>query len=83
MCGYQRLYELLCTVPDLRGRRGREHILTEVLFVTLVAALAGCNNAEDVYDFLEENEAWFHKTLVLPGGIPAHGMVLWALGTAT
>ena len=79
MCGYQRLYELLCTVPDPRGRRGREHILAEVLFVTLVAVLAGSNNAEDVCDFLEENEAWFRKILVLPGGIPAHDMVLRAL----
>lgn len=41
--------------------------------------LAGCNNAEDMCDILEENEAWFRKILVLPGGIPAHDMVLRAL----
>lgn len=79
MCGYQRHYELLCTLPDPLGRRRREHILAEVLFVTLVAVLAGCNNAEDVCDFLEENEAWFRKIPVLPGGIPAHDMALRAL----
>jgi hypothetical protein len=66
-------------VPDPRGRRGREHILAEVFFVTLVAVLAGSNNAEDVSEFFEENEAWFRKILVLPGGIPPHDMVLRAV----
>lgn len=79
MCGYQRLFELLSNVRDPRGRQGREHILAEVLFVTLVAVLAGSSNAEDVSDFVHENEAWFRKFLVLPAGIPAHDMVLRAL----
>ena len=69
-------------MPDKRGRQGREHILAEVLFATLVGVLAGCNNAEDVVGFIEDQEAWFRKFLLLPGGIPAHDMVLRALAIA-
>jgi predicted transposase YbfD/YdcC len=79
MCAYQRLFDLFASIPDPRNRRGREHVLVEVLFLTFVAVLAGCKNAEAVCDFLEENETWFRQFVVLPGGIPAHDMVLRAL----
>lgn len=82
MRGYQQLYELFTSVPDRRGKKGREHILAEVLFITFVAILAGCNDAEAVVDFLERNEAWFRKIVLLPRGIPAHDMVLRALALA-
>jgi predicted transposase YbfD/YdcC len=79
MGGYQELYTLFKTVTDPRGRQGRDHILAEVLFVTFVAVLAGSNNAEAVVDFLEANEAWFRKIVLLPGGVPAHDTVLRVL----
>ena len=79
MSGYQQLFELFSTLRDPRGRQGRDHILAEVLFITFVAVVAGNNNAEAVVDFLEDHEAWFRKLLLLPGGIPAHDMVLRAL----
>ena len=79
MCGYQRLYELFSTITDKRGRQGRDHILAEVLFATFVSVLAGCDNAEAVCAFLEVNELWFRQFIILPGGIPAHDMVLRAL----
>ena len=55
------------------------HVLAEVLFCSFVAILAGANNAEAVVDFLRNNEAWFRRFVILPGGIPAHDMVLRAL----
>lgn len=79
MSGYQRLFELFAKLSDRRGRQGRDHILAEVLFGTFVATIAGCNNAEAVAQFIEDNEAWFRKFLILPGGFPAHDMVLRAL----
>ena len=82
MRGYQELYELFTSIADRRGRQGRDHILAEVLFLTFVAILAGCDNAEAVVEFVEENETWFRKIIALPGGIPAHDMVLRALALA-
>ncbi len=79
MHGYHQLYELFTSARDRRGGKGREHILSEMLFITFVAILAGCNDAEAVADFLERNEAWFRKIVLLPGGIPAHDMVMRVL----
>lgn len=79
MSGYRRLFKRFATVRDPRARQGRDHILSEVLFLRFVAVLAGNNNAEAVLDFLEANEAWFREIVLVPDGIPAHGMLLRAL----
>lgn len=76
MSGYQQLFEVFHSISDPRGRRGREHILAEVLFGSFVAIIAGCNDAEAVSGFMEDNEEWFRQFLVLPRGVPAHDTVL-------
>lgn len=79
MDGYARLFKLFSIMTDPRGHKGRVHVLAEVLFCSFVAIVAGANNAEAVVDFLRNNEAWFRRFVVLPGGLPAHDMVLRAL----
>jgi len=67
--GYRELYRLSLRVPDLPGDRGKRHMLPELLFVAVVALLAGAQNAEQISAFGWHNLAWFRRFLVLTHGV--------------
>jgi predicted transposase YbfD/YdcC len=50
---------LLGTIADSRSRQGLRHHLADVLFIMLVAVLAGAEDADAIEGFAEENEDWF------------------------
>ena len=76
---YSRLYTLVGDVPDPRCPRGIRHPLADVLFITLVAVLAGAEDAEAVEDFGEHHEEWFRTRCGLPHGIPSQDTYLRVL----
>lgn len=78
---YDRLYKLLGTVPDGRGRQGRLHALPDVLFIMLVGVICGQEDAEAIEDFAEENESWFRQRCSLPHGIPSQDTFLRVLAS--
>lgn len=77
--GYLQLHWLSSQVPDWRADRGKRHILSEVIFVMILALIAGAQNCEDIWRFAKGNEEWLRTILRLPHGIPSHDMYLRVL----
>ena len=46
-----QVWQVLSTVPDLRGRRGRRHELATVLVVALAAVAAGARSLAGIADW--------------------------------
>jgi predicted transposase YbfD/YdcC len=76
---YSNLYVLLTKVPDPRDPRGKRHPLADVLFIMLVAVLAGAEDADSIEDFAEYNEDWFRERCGLQHGVPSQDTYLRVL----
>jgi predicted transposase YbfD/YdcC len=57
---------------DPRVERTREHLLEEILLITIAAVLSGCNGWNEIEGYARSKHAWFKVFLTLPGGIPSH-----------
>lgn len=73
---YACLHRFIQEVPDPRGSRGLRHPVADVLFILLVAVLAGAEDAVAVEDFAESNETWFRERCELPYGVPSQDTYL-------
>lgn len=78
---YGNLYDALTRMPDPRHARGRRHHIADVLFIALVAVIAGAEDAQAIEDFGHEHEAWFSERCGLRHGIPAQDTYLRVLAT--
>ena len=74
--GIEGLMSRLRLVKEPRGDRGLRHQLVDVLFIALVAMVAGADDAEAMETFGEANEAWFRQFLALSHGIPSQDTFL-------
>ena len=43
-CGHEGLWDLLCRIPDRRGRKGRQYGLPSVLMLALAASLSSADD---------------------------------------
>lgn len=77
--GYRQLYRLSSQIPDWRGDRGKRHLLTEVIFITVAALISGAQNCVDIHEFGRGCEPWLRQFLRLKHGIPHHDMYLRTL----
>jgi len=59
-------------VDDPRDPRGVRHLLVDILVISLLALLCGCDNPEEFEEYGEEQEEWLRTFLELPHGIPSH-----------
>src|ERR1039458_7947772 len=57
---------------DPRVKRTREHLLEEILLMTIAAILSGCNGWNEIEDYGHSKHLWFKGFLTLPSGIPSH-----------
>jgi hypothetical protein len=57
---------------DPRVERTREHLLEEILLITIAAILSGANGWNEIEDYAHSKRDWFQSFLTLPGGIPSH-----------
>jgi len=72
----QDLLSRLRLVRDPREERGLRHQLVDVLFIALVAMVAGADDAEAMQEFGETNETWLRQFMALPHGIPSQDTYL-------
>lgn len=49
-----------------------EHLLSEILFITVLATIAGADDFEEIERYAQDKEKWLSTFLKLPGGIPSH-----------
>jgi len=52
--------------------RTREHLLEEILLITIAAVLSGANGWNEIEDYAYSKHAWLKSFLTLPSGIPSH-----------
>jgi predicted transposase YbfD/YdcC len=57
------VWEVLSTIPDERGRRGRRHDLASVLVVAVAAVLAGARSLVGIADWAGDLPAWVRPRL--------------------
>jgi predicted transposase YbfD/YdcC len=76
-----QLLSSLSVLQDPRGRRDRLHTLSDVLAIAVLAALCGCDNAEELEQWACKEEPWLRKFLSLLHGIPSQDTYLRVLAT--
>jgi predicted transposase YbfD/YdcC len=59
-------------MDDPRIERTKKHRLLDILFISLVATMCGCNTWVDVVRFARAKKVWFKRFIRLSGGIPSH-----------
>jgi predicted transposase YbfD/YdcC len=57
---------------DPRVERTREHLLEEILLMTIAAVLSGAGSWNEIEGYGRSKRLWFKGFLKLPGGIPSH-----------
>ncbi len=59
-------------LTDPRVNRGKNHLLVEMLFVALTAAICGAQSWADVERFAKSKLTWFRQFISLEHGVPSH-----------
>jgi hypothetical protein len=56
---------------DPRVERTREHLLGELLVISIAAILSGAKGWNEIEDYAHSKHTWFKSFLTLPSGIPS------------
>lgn len=62
-------------ITDPRDQSKISHLLTDIIGLSLIATIAGCEGYEDIEEFGIAREIWLRKYLKLPNGIPSHDTI--------
>src|ERR1035437_8664168 len=68
----ERPLKYFAGLTDPRVERTKEHLLEEILLMTIAAVLSGAASWNDIADYGESKRDWLGGFLTLPGGIPSH-----------
>jgi predicted transposase YbfD/YdcC len=63
---------LLSKMEDHRVERRKEHLLTDIIIITMSAVICGAENWNQIEMFGKSKQDWFKTFLELPNGIPSH-----------
>ena len=74
------LLRSLQMVVDPRKQRGKRYPLVDVLAITVLGCLCGCDNAEALEDWGRKESSWLGGFLDLPHGPPRQDVFLRVLG---
>ena len=59
-------------MPDPRVVGRTEHRLIDILVITVLAILSGCDDWVEIEEYAEHKREWLKGFLELPAGIPSH-----------
>lgn len=59
-------------IDDPRIKRCKDHLLEDIMFITLSAVICGSETWNDIENYGNAKESWLRKFLELPNGIPSH-----------
>jgi predicted transposase YbfD/YdcC len=62
-------------MTDPRDTRKITHLLTDIIGLTLIGVIAGCEGYEDIGEFGKARHEWLKQYLQLPQGIPSHDTI--------
>jgi hypothetical protein len=58
-----------------------EHLLSDIVMITLIGVLANADGWSEIATFAEEKAAWLRTFLELPHGIPSHDTIQRVMST--
>jgi len=64
-----------CVIDPRKETHNKRHQLTDILVLTILAALCGAETWVDVEEFGESKVEWLKTFLKLPNGIPSHDTI--------
>ena len=68
----KRLKESMRHIKDPRRERGNfRHLLVDILVITLLGMICGCESWEEIHDYGKTKKAWLKTILTLKKGIPS------------
>jgi predicted transposase YbfD/YdcC len=73
------LLDSLVIVSDPRKKRGKRHLLIDILTIAVLGCMCGCDNAEAIKDWAEKEKQWLSRFLTLQHGIPSQDVYLRVL----
>ena len=59
-------------LKDPRVERTKEHLLLDIIFITIAAVICGSSTWEDIANYGKAKETWLKQYFQLPNGIPSH-----------
>jgi predicted transposase YbfD/YdcC len=59
-------------IEDPRIDHTKEHLLEDIIFITIAAVICGAETWNDIEDYGKSKEDWLGQYLQLPNGIPSH-----------
>ena len=66
------LLEILANLNDHRIERKKEHLLIDIVVITIASVICGAENWNQIQMFGQSKYEWFKTFLKLPNGIPSH-----------
>lgn len=69
---YNNFNYYFADMTDKRQAHKIDHLLSEIIFITVLAVIAGADDFEEIAHYAEHKEKWLSTFLKLPGGIPSH-----------
>lgn len=57
---------------DSRQEHKIKHLLVEILYISILATIAGAEDIEDIARYAQSKKKWLSTFLILPGQIPSH-----------
>lgn len=70
-----KLIKILNRIPDIRQQGKVLHSLVDIVFIAIVATVAGADDWECMQIFAEDHIEWFRKYIPLTNGIPSHDTI--------
>jgi len=65
-------FEYFSGLTDPRVERTREHLLEDILFISIASVLCGAESWNEMEEFGKAKQDWLQTFLSLPNGIPSH-----------
>lgn len=69
---YDVFNEYFTHISDPRQAHKIKHLLNEILFITVLAVIAGADDFHEIEQYAKEKYKWLSTFLKLPGGVPSH-----------
>ena len=69
---YEVFNEYFSHIDDPRQVHKIDHLLNEILFMTVLAVIAGADDFNEIAKYCKTKYDWLSTFLALPGGIPSH-----------
>jgi len=64
--------EYFSEIEDPRVDRTKEHLLEDIIFITIAAVICGAETWNDIENYGNSKKKWLKQFLKLPNGIPSH-----------